>query len=93
MTGGPPPFSPTFGQCPDCKTYHPPMPAGQKCPMAPVKVGGEGQPQQSVDVNKFLADMRNIVVANIEKNKIKDVKKMFVATIIEMSKFLEKYKE
>jgi len=80
------------GACPQCGILHPPIPPGSKCPLAPVKVK-DGNDEKTVDVSKFLADLKNIIVSQAEHKKIKDVEKLFKNIIIEVTKFIEGYTE
>ena len=81
------------GACPQCGTIHPPIPPGQKCPMAKVKVKNERGEEKEVDVNKFLASLKNIIISQAEQRKIKDVEKLFKNIIVEVTKYLEGYSE
>ena len=90
--------APTPAQMPDackqCGTMHPPVAAGQKCPLASVST----EPSKSaglddVTVNKHLVEMRNIIITQISSKGIKDGKKFFQYAIIELVKVLEAYNE
>jgi len=81
------------GACPQCGTIHPPVPAGQKCPMAGVKVKNEQGEEKEVDVNKYLAQLKNIIVSQVEQREIKDVDKLFKNIIVEVTKYIEGYTE
>lgn len=81
------------GACPQCGTIHPPLPPGQKCPMANLKVKNERGEEKEVDVNKFMAQLKNIIVSQSEQHNIKDVEKLFKNIIVEVTKYLEGYKE
>ena len=81
------------GACPQCGTIHPPIPPGQKCPMANVKVKDETGEEKIVDVNKFMAQLKNIIVSQSEQRGVKDVEKLFKNIIVEVTKYLEGYKE
>jgi len=86
-------FGPTFPQCPQCNMYHPPLKLDEMCPLAKVKIStGDGK-SPDLDLNKFLADFKNILIANIEKKQIKNTKKLIVDIIVEITKFLENYRE
>jgi hypothetical protein len=87
------PKAPPEGACPQCGTLHPPLPPGAKCPMAPIKVKSSDGTEKTVDVNKFLADLKNIIISQSEIKKIKDVEKLFKNIIVEMTKYLESYEE
>jgi len=79
--------------CPQCGLVHPPIAQGQKCPMAGVKVKNDKGEEKSVDVNKFLAQLKNIIVSQIEQKEIKDVEKIFKNIIVEVTKYIEGYRE
>lgn len=79
--------------CPQCGMAHPPVPAGQKCPMAPVMMKGQQGEDKIVDVNKFLADLKNIIVSQSEAKEIKDIEKLFKNIIVEVTKYIEEYSE
>lgn len=84
---------PVEGGCPQCGMIHPPLPPGAKCPMAPVKVKTKDGNEKNIDVNKFLADLKNIIISQAEAKKITDIEKLFKNIIIETTKYLESYKE
>ena len=86
------PTSVADGACPQCGIIHPPLPPNAKCPMAPIKVKS-GDVEKEIDINKFLVDLKNIILSQSEKNKIKDVEKLFKNIIIEVTKFVEGYRE
>lgn len=91
-TKGPDPV-PTGNNCPQCNMMHPPLRPGEKCPNAALKSMTEEGDDVSVDVNKYLVNLQNILMSQIEMKKIKDVKKLFENITIEVTKFLEGYKE
>ena len=77
--------------CPQCKTIHPPLRPGEKCPNAAVDTSGYGL--NDGDMNKYLVELRNIVMSQMSKKQIKDGKKFFQFTIIELMKVIEEYNE
>ncbi len=79
--------------CPQCGMVHPPVPAGQTCPMAPLKMKGDNQEEKIVDVNKFLTDLKNIIVSQSEARGVKDIEKLFKNIIVEVTKYIEGYSE
>lgn len=89
---GPSPV-PTGNTCPQCNMMHPPLRPGEKCPNAVVKAMTEESEDKSVDVNKYLVNLQNILMSQIDKKKIKDVKKLYQNITIEITKYLEEYKE
>jgi len=77
------------GLCSECGTMHPPIRAGEKCPNAKVNL-----PSITDDeIGYFLSNIKNIIISQSEKNKVKDVKKLFQQSIVVLAKFLEEYKE
>ncbi len=83
---------PTGNICPECNMMHPPL-GGEKCPNAVVKAMTEESEEVIIDINKYLINLQNILMSQIDSKKIKDVKKLFENITIEMAKFLEGYKE
>ena len=80
--------SPSTGKCPQCGFHHPPIAQGTICPMAKVKTEGG----QEIELNEFLVSIKNIMIANIKKNKIEDVKKFRNAVILNLNQFIESYR-
>lgn len=80
------------GGCPQCGLMHPPVAGGGKCPLAPVKVK-DGDKERIIDVNKFLGEMKNIILSQAEKREIKDIEKLFKNIIVEITKYIEGYNE
>ena len=80
------------GACPQCGSLHPSLPPGVKCPMAVVKIKSNGI-EKVVDVNKFLVSLKDIIISQSEIKKVKDVEKLFKNIIVEVTKYLERYKE
>jgi hypothetical protein len=81
------------GACPQCGTIHPPIPPGQKCPMANIKVKTETGEEKEIDVNKFMAQLKNIIISQSEQRRVKDIEKLFKNIIVEVTKYLEEYSE
>ena len=79
--------------CPQCGMSHPPIQPGQKCPMAGVKQKDEKGVEKTVDVNKFLTDLKNIIVSQSDQKGIKDIEKLFKNIIVEVTKYIEGYSE
>lgn len=79
------------GVCPQCKTIHPPLRPGEKCPNASQDVSKFGLDDTSV--NKFIVDLRNIILSQLSLKGIKDGRKFFQFAIIELTKILEEYNE
>lgn len=83
---GPGDFAPSAPKCPQCGMFHPPI--NGKCPMAKDKVDGT-----EIDFNPFFSKLRTILIANIQKKKIKDLNKLFIQIILSLQKILDEYKE
>ena len=79
--------------CPQCNTIHPPVPVGQKCPLASLvnEVAGTGLDDTSIA--SYLVNMRNIIISQMSIKKIKDGNKFFAFAIVELTKALESYNE
>ncbi len=77
-------------RCDQCGYSHPPVPRGEKCPLAkPVsKETGE-----VIDLQKFLATMKIVLETQIEARKIKNINKFTGELIVHLTKFCESYKE
>lgn len=94
ITTSPPPsgVSAAGDACPQCGTIHPPIPHGKPCPMAPVKVK-DGDGEKEIDINKFLTNLKNVILSQADQHEIKDVEKLFKNIIVEVTKYLEGYSE
>jgi hypothetical protein len=79
----------SLGVCPQCKLIHPPLKPGERCPNAKVDIPGISE----ADVGMFMASMKNIIISNIEKNAIKNGKKLFQNLTMTVAQFMESYKE
>jgi len=79
------------GTCQQCKTIHPPLRPGEVCPLAPKDTSTHNIDDSSV--NKFLVDLRNMVISQMDVKEIKDGKKFFQYVTIELMKILESYTE
>lgn len=84
---------PTGNECPQCGMIHPPLQPGEKCP----NVALAGQESlgglKEEDINKFLVDLRNIVISTMQKKNIQNGRKFFQTAIIKLTKELENYSE
>ena len=79
----------TFPVCNQCGFSHPPIQTGAKCPMAKEKtVFGE-----EIKFEEFSLSLKNILLSQIQKKKIKDTKKFLAKIIVEVAKLSEEYKE
>ena len=79
--------------CPQCGQLHPQVPDGKKCPMAKDKFVNDKGQEVEVDINKYLTNLKNIVVSQIELKGLKDPNKLFKYLTVELMKVLELYKE
>ena len=79
--------------CPQCKTMHPPLRPGEKCPNSGIGEMGNKIGIDDVIINKHLVEMKNIIISNMYSKNIKDGKKFFQYAIIELTKSLELYNE
>jgi hypothetical protein len=84
---------PTGNVCPQCNMVHPPLRPNEKCPNATAKALVEESDDITIDINKYLTNLQTIMISQIQSKKIKDVKKLFENITIEITKYLEAYKE
>lgn len=94
--GGMPPgpaLSPSFDRCPQCGIIHPPVRPGDICPLKPTIVKGVDGSNVKLEVDKYLMTMKTILASQLSKKNIKDHKKFFQNMIIELTKYIENYKE
>lgn len=75
--------------CSQCGTIHPPIRSGELCPNAKINLPSI----KDEEIGDFLVSMRNIIISQVEKNQVKNVKKLFQQSIVVLAKFLEEYKE
>lgn len=76
-------------ECSQCGLIHPPLKEGETCPMAPeITIDGE-----VVNYDHFLRSLKDILTSQIKSKKIKDRQKLFGIIIVEITKFLEEYRE
>jgi len=75
--------------CEQCGMIHPPLAIGEKCPLAKPK-DSDGK---NIEVGKFLNQLKNITVSQIQVKKIKNIDKLFSLILIHVTKYLESYKE
>lgn len=87
----PEPARGAFDKCPQCGTLHPPLRPGEKCPLAKIEVKEAGV--NDTDVAKFVVDLRNIAISQIQSKGIKDGNKLFKHVTVEFMKILEAYSE
>ncbi len=87
----PVPAQGAFAECPQCGSMHPPINPGEICPNKKIEIKAAGLKDE--DINKFLVSLKNICVSQIESKSIKDGNKLFKHLIMELTKFLEGYKE
>ena len=82
-------FSPIMPMCQQCGSYHPPIPEGQKCPMAKEKTNSG----EELDFTDFFISLKNILVSQIKTKNIKNVRRILAFTLINITRLLEKYQE
>jgi len=87
----PVPAQGAFAECPQCGVMHPPVPAGKKCPNAKIEVKEAGIKDEHV--NRFLAQLRDITISQIQSKGIKHGNKLFQHLTVELTKILEGYSE
>jgi hypothetical protein len=75
--------------CPQCNTYHPPLQAGQLCPMAK----GKTNSGEEIDLTDFFSSLKNILLSQIKIKNIKNMKRILAFTLINVTKLLERYEE
>ncbi len=75
-------------KCGVCGYSHPPAADGT-CPME-VKEDKNGN---VIDYNDLFTPLKPIIQSQVEMKNIKDVKKMFMHTIVEITRIMESYKE
>ena len=75
--------------CSECGMMHPPLKAGEKCPLAVEKT----EKGVELDFTNFFSQMKNILTSNIQSKKIENIDKFFSNTIVSLTKFIEEYKE
>jgi hypothetical protein len=80
---------PAFGACPQCNLLHPPLRPGEMCPNASV-VNKEGK---KIDFEKFLVDMKFMLISQFELKKIENPEEVFKNIKIETMKILERFKK
>lgn len=80
---------PTFTNCPQCGFSHPPVPPGEKCPMAKEKTNDGTE----INFDDFFKNLKIILISQIKKKNIKDPKRILAFTTIMITKLLEKYEE
>lgn len=90
-SGPAPPAQGAFAVCPQCGIMHPPLQAGQKCPVAKIEIKEAGLKDE--DISNFVINMRNIAISQIESKGIKEGNKLFKYLTVEFMKSLEGYKE
>jgi len=88
----PPTPVPTPGACSQCGMLHPPLKPGEICPNAKVEVKSEKNGKE-VNINKYVTNIRDVIISQISIKKIKDPDKLFQNITLELTKFLEGYNE
>jgi hypothetical protein len=82
----PPKVQGAFDLCPQCNTMHPPVRPGEICPVAPVKSKTTGK---EINFEKFLADLKIMLISQFEQRKIEDHEEIFRNIKLETMKILE----
>jgi len=77
------------GVCSQCGIMHPPLKAGEKCPMAPITT----KDNKVVDPTNFLTKMKFIISNQLEQKGVKDTDKFFQHLTVGLMKVMEDYKE
>ena len=80
--------------CPFCKTIHPPLRPGEKCPNA--GLDNKDKKKFSISdeiINKHIITLKNIIINNMSSKNISNGTKFFQYAILELSKALESYEE
>jgi len=80
-----------FPDCPQCGSMHPLLRPGETCPMKKVEVKEAGVTDE--DVNRFLSQLKNIAISQIQSKGIKNGNKLFQHLTVEIAKVLESYSE
>jgi hypothetical protein len=77
-------------QCPDCNMMHPPLKRGERCPNAPASADIA---DVDMEINKYLVNLKNIAMSQIQSKGIKNINKLLQYMTIEMTKLMEGYNE
>ena len=84
-------------KCSQCGNFHPPIPTGQLCPMAKVKIpnkdGEDDDKTTEIDLTTFFSSLKNICYSQIQSKNIKDIDKLFNNVIVNITQYLENYNE
>jgi hypothetical protein len=75
--------------CSQCGYGHPAIAPGSKCPLAKEKT----KDGKVIEFDAFFASLKNVIASQIQKNDIKDTKKLFANILMEVIKYMEAYKE
>lgn len=87
---------PSQGECPQCNTFHPPLGPGESCPMAGeagATIGEQTPVMSDMDINKYLVNLKNLLIAHVKTKEIKDINKLFQQVTLKIAEYLEGYKE
>ena len=88
----------SFSVCPQCNMSHPPIPQGETCPNAsiekitsknsntPVKITDQ-------DFNKFLVNMKNILISQLDQIKVTNSQEIFKHLTLKVMEALEELKK
>jgi hypothetical protein len=72
-------------ECSQCGKMHPPILDGSRCPAAKVKIEGV----KDEDVRKFIGNLSNIILFNIESKKIQNPENIFKEITMLVAKYLD----
>jgi type VI protein secretion system component Hcp len=80
--------------CKECNTIHPPLPPNERCPNAGLPQKDQKRFNISDDnINRYITNLKNIIISNLSKKNIKDGSKFFQHIIINITKIIEDYNE
>lgn len=82
-------LQPNNPQCSQCGYFHPPLKDGEVCPMSSQK-DSEGY---EIDVNDEIVQIKNMLIANIQKKGISDHKKFVRNMIFQLQKIIDEYQD
>ena len=75
-----------MAECNQCGHLHPPLPAGQVCPMAKPK-------ESAADTSSFIVQANSLIATALRDKNIKDPRKFFGAVIMNIKSFVDNYEE
>jgi hypothetical protein len=78
-----------LSKCSQCGLLHPTLKPGERCPGAKVNLQGI----TNDEVSQFLANLKNILLNNIEKKNIRNPKKLFQDVILKVNDVVTNFKD